>query len=341
MNNYFNTTKLMFLFLMIISTIFSLSSLSMINVWMGMEVNLISFIPIMVNSNNNFSSESMMSYFLIQALSSVNFLFSSLMVISLSQWIHSLSMNNMLIMTIMNISLLMKMGAAPFHFWFPKTISGLNWMNCLILSTWQKILPMIALSYCFLSPLLLTSAMMSASIGAIMGLAQTSLQMIMAYSSINHISWMLMALIFNLNTWFTYMMIYSMLNFTLMFMFKIMNMYKLNQIYSNKSLNLISYFIMFNLLSLSGLPPFLGFLPKWLLINLMVENNLYMTNMVLILMSLINLYFYIRITYSYFLLNFFEIKFYQVQFNHINLISMLTILSILGLLICPLTPILT
>nr|UJG45254.1 NADH dehydrogenase subunit 2 [Nemotaulius punctatolineatus] len=335
-NNYFNSTKILFLSLMMISTIFSISSLSMINIWMGMEVNLISFIPIMINKNNNFSSESMMSYFLIQSISSANFLFSSLMIISITNWFNFNYFKSMIILLMMNISLLMKLGAAPFHFWFPKTMKGLNWMNCFILSTWQKILPMITLSYCFISKLLMLIASMSVIIGSIMGLMQTSLQMILTYSSISHIGWMLMSLMLKLNIWLIYLIVYSFLNYILMSFFKIMNMYTLNQIYSNKNSNLIKYFIMLNLLSLSGLPPLLGFMPKWLVINLMINNNFILITFILIMMSLINMYFYIRITYTYFMLNFFENKFYSTQFNQLNLILIFTFISISGLLIIPL-----
>nr|UPX88454.1 NADH dehydrogenase subunit 2 [Glyphotaelius pellucidus] len=335
-NNYFNSTKILFLSLMMISTIFSISSLSMINIWMGMEINLISFIPIMINKNNNFSSESMMSYFLIQSISSANFLFSSLLIISFMKWFNLTSFKSMIILFMMNISLLMKLGAAPFHFWFPKTMKGLNWMNCFILSTWQKILPMITLSYCFISKLLMLIASISVIIGSIMGLMQTSLQMILTYSSISHIGWMLMSLMLKLNVWLIYLMIYSFINYILMSFFKIMNMYTLNQIYSNKNSNLIKYFIMFNLLSLSGLPPLLGFMPKWLVINLMINNNLILITLILVMMSLINMYFYIRITYTYFMLNFFENKFYSTQFNQLNLILIFTFISIMGLMLIPL-----
>nr|QOY24534.1 NADH dehydrogenase subunit 2 [Anabolia furcata] len=336
MYNNFNSTKILFLSLMMISTIFSISSMSMINIWMGMEVNLISFIPIMINKNNNFSSESMMSYFLIQSISSANFLFSSLLVISLTKWFNLMLFKTLIIIFMMNISLMMKLGAAPFHFWFPKTMKGLNWMNCFILSTWQKILPMITLSYCFMKNLLMLIAVISVIIGSIMGLMQTSLQMIMTYSSISHIGWMLMSLMLKLNVWSIYLIIYSFINYILMYFFKIMNMYTLNQMYSNKNSNLIKYFIMINLLSLSGLPPLLGFLPKWMVINLMINNNLILITFILIMMSLINMYFYLRITYTYFMLNFFENKFYSTQFNQMNLILIFTFMSITGLMLIPL-----
>nr|UOU85084.1 NADH dehydrogenase subunit 2 [Anabolia nervosa] len=336
MYNNFNSTKILFLSLMMVSTIFSISSMSMINIWMGMEVNLISFIPIMINKNNNFSSESMMSYFLIQSISSANFLFSSLLIISLSKWFNLILFKSLIIIFMMNISLMMKLGAAPFHFWFPKTMKGLNWMNCFILSTWQKILPMITLSYCFMKNLLMLVATISVIIGSIMGLMQTSLQMIMTYSSISHIGWMLMSLMLKLNVWSIYLIIYSFINYILMYFFKIMNMYTLNQMYSNKNSNLIKYFIMINLLSLSGLPPLLGFLPKWMVINLMINNSLILITFIMIMMSLINMYFYLRITYTYFMLNFLENKFYSTQFNQMNLILIFTFTSITGLMLIPL-----
>lgn len=303
---------------------------------MGIEVNLISFIPIIINKNNNFSSERIISYFLIQSISSANFLFRSLLIISLTKWFNLIAIKNIIILFIINISLLIKLGAAPFHFWFPKTIKGLNWINCFILRTWQKILPIITLSYCFISKLLILIASIRVIIGRIMGLIQTSLQIILTYSSISHIGWILISLILKLNIWLIYLIIYSFLNYILISFFKILNIYTLNQIYSNKNSNFIKYFIIFNLLSLRGLPPLLGFIPKWLVINLIINRNLILITFILIMMSLINIYFYIRITYTYFILNFFENKFYSTQFNQLNLILIFTFISIIGLLLIPL-----
>jgi NADH-ubiquinone oxidoreductase chain 2 len=43
---------------------------------MGLEINLLSFIPLSIKSNNLFSSEASLKYFLTQALASRTLLFS-------------------------------------------------------------------------------------------------------------------------------------------------------------------------------------------------------------------------------------------------------------------------
>nr|YP_009000477.1 NADH dehydrogenase subunit 2 [Eubasilissa regina]AHF21718.1 NADH dehydrogenase subunit 2 [Eubasilissa regina] len=332
MSTNYNYTKLMFFTTMMMSSLFSVSSLSFINMWMGMEVNLISFIPLMINNSNSLSSESMMKYFLIQSLSSANFLLSSIILISMNKWFAHFNWMNFFIFFIMNISLLMKMGAAPFHFWFPKTMKGLSWMNCLILSTWQKIIPMIILSYCYLTMVLTFFIILSVILGSLMGFNQTSLQMILAYSSISHIGWMLVTMMINMNMWLLYFLTYSFLTSILMMMFNFMKIFHLIQIFSSKPSTYINYFIFLNLLSLGGLPPFLGFLPKWLTINFLILNKFYFMNFILIISSLINLFFYLRIMYSFLMMNYYEIKFNKIILNKINLMIIMSFMSLFGLI---------
>nr|UJG45423.1 NADH dehydrogenase subunit 2 [Agrypnia pagetana] len=332
LTNY-NYTKILFFTTMMMSSLFSISSISFINMWMGMEINLISFIPLMLNNNNSLSSESMMKYFLVQSISSANFLLSSIIIIYMNKWFNFINSSNFMIFLIMNISLLMKMGAAPLHFWFPKVMKGLSWMNCLILISWQKIIPMIILSYCYLLMINYLFIISSVIIGSIMGFNQTSLQLILAYSSINHIGWMLSTLMINLNMWIIYFCIYSFINSILMIIFNSMKIFHLIQIFSSKSPLYINMFILLNLLSLGGLPPFLGFLPKWLTINFMIFNKFYFMNSILILSSLINLFFYLRILYSFLMMNYFEIKFNKISLSKINLIIMMSFISLFGLIL--------
>nr|AJR19253.1 NADH dehydrogenase subunit 2 [Thremma gallicum] len=338
----YNFTNILFLNMMFFSTIFSISSLSMINMWMGMEVNLISFIPLMINFNNKLSSESIMSYFVIQSLSSANFLFGVIFLILFNKWYMNnfIVFNNLLIFLMINISLLMKMGAAPFHFWFPKVMKGLNWQNCFILSTWQKIIPMITLSNCFLNKMMMISIILSAMIGSMMGLNQTSLMLLMSYSSISHISWMLCSLMIKLNLWTIYFSVYSFINFILMMTFNYLKLYQINQIYSNKSMNImINYSIFMNLISLGGLPPFLGFMPKWLMINFLIINKFYMITLILMMSSLMNLFFYLKISYSFFMMNFFEIKHNKIFMSNNFIILLFSFFSMFGLILINFIPI--
>nr|YP_010708596.1 NADH dehydrogenase subunit 2 [Silvatares holzenthali]WCR50256.1 NADH dehydrogenase subunit 2 [Silvatares holzenthali] len=330
---YFNSMKYFFILLMISSTIFSISSFSFMNMWIGMEINLMSFIPLLISKKVNSNSENMMNYFLIQSISSANFLFSSILILIFSKWFfQNFFYMNTLIFFIMNISLLMKMGAAPFHFWFPMIMNKISWLNCLILSTWMKIIPMIIISYCFLNFILYLSIIMSAMIGSIMGLNQTSLKLIISYSSINHIAWMLANIMFNMNIWLIYFITYTIINFILILTLNLMKINFLKQIYMKTSNNLLNYFIFLNFLNLGGLPPFLGFLPKWLTINCMIANNMTILLMLMIFFSLVSLFFYMRITYSFLLMNFFEMKFYSHNFNKMNLLLLLNFFSLTSLM---------
>jgi NADH:ubiquinone oxidoreductase subunit 2 (subunit N) len=71
----------------------------------------LSFIPLISNSKNLFSSEASLKYFLIQSIASINFLFIILTKIIFS----NLEINNT-IAILLNSTLLIKIGSAPFHF---------------------------------------------------------------------------------------------------------------------------------------------------------------------------------------------------------------------------------
>nr|YP_010569040.1 NADH dehydrogenase subunit 2 [Fannia canicularis]UEV87282.1 NADH dehydrogenase subunit 2 [Fannia canicularis]UZC78828.1 NADH dehydrogenase subunit 2 [Fannia canicularis] len=296
-----NSSKIMFLSILMMGTLISISANSWMSAWMGLEINLLAFIPLM-SDNKLMSTEASLKYFLTQALASSVFLFSVILFMLNSNKMSSFVMEMMIFS-----SLLLKSGSAPFHFWFPNVMEGLSWMNALILMTWQKIAPLMLISYIIFKPLIIMSIMLSSLIGALGGLNQTSLRKLMAYSSINHLGWMLAAMYNSNNLWFTYFIFYSFLTFSMIFMFNMFKISHINQLfsmffYSKK----MKFFLFFNLLSLGGLPPFLGFFPKWLIIEMLTMNNQLLLLTFMMMMTLITLYFYIRLCYSAFMLNYYE-----------------------------------
>jgi NADH-ubiquinone oxidoreductase chain 2 len=62
------------------------------------------------------------------------------------------------------------------------------------------------------------------------------------------------------------------------------------------------YMIFTSLLSLGGLPPFLGFLPKWIVIQAIITNNTTTLATIVVVTSLITLYYYLKISYSSFII---------------------------------------
>nr|QRV62536.1 NADH dehydrogenase subunit 2 [Hydroporus sp. IBE<ESP> AV45] len=329
--------KIMFISMLFLGTIITISSYSWLGVWMGLEINLLSFIPLINMKNNQYSSESSIKYFLIQALASSILLFTIIMLISKSKMINEMFFFNKTLMMIMNSTILLKLGAAPFHFWFPEIIEGLNWINSLILMTWQKIAPMMILSYTMkINWFIYMIIIFSTFIGSIGGLNQTSLRKILAYSSINHIGWMLTSFIINEIIWIIYFLIYSFISLSIILMFNKFNIFMLNQLFMMmNNFYIIKYFMLMNLLSLGGLPPFLGFLPKWIIIQNLSQNNFLLITF-MIMMTLITLFFYMRISYSSLMINNNELNFLMImnKNNYNNmLINLLSFISIYGMIL--------
>uniref|UniRef100_Q4FCU9 NADH-ubiquinone oxidoreductase chain 2 n=1 Tax=Traulia minuta TaxID=334777 RepID=Q4FCU9_9ORTH len=300
-----NSTKLLFLSTLMMGTILSISSNSWFGVWMGLEINLLSFIPLMANNKSMMMNESSIKYFIVQAMASTMLLFSILLI----QMKYPLGWEKEIIPSMMiSSSLLLKIGAAPFHFWFPEVMGTSAWMNCLILMTWQKIAPMMILSYCIqIGVFIFFITITSIVIGAMGGLNQTSLQQLLAYSSISHIGWMMSSLLISENVWELYFTIYSMLSVILVLMFWQKNLFFINQIYSSMNTKTEIKFMMFlSLLSLGGLPPFLGFLPKWIVMQSLIENNLTILMTIMVVLTTITLYYYLRISFSALILSYTE-----------------------------------
>nr|YP_010417427.1 NADH dehydrogenase subunit 2 [Junonia evarete]ARH11386.1 NADH dehydrogenase subunit 2 [Junonia genoveva hilaris]USF17482.1 NADH dehydrogenase subunit 2 [Junonia evarete] len=326
-----NSNKMFFLFIVFFSTLISISANSWLGCWIGLEINLLSFIPLMSNPNNLLNSEASLKYFLTQSIASINFLFSILLNLFL---LKNFFTNNILSILI-NSSLLMKMGSIPFHFWFPNIMEGLSWFNCFILMTWQKISPMILLSYYMNLKFLFLIMIFNVLIGTISSFNQTSLRKLMAFSSINNLGWMLSALSISENLWMLYFLLYSLFISIMCFLFYIINIFYINQLF-NLNLNFsIKFSILINFLSLGGLPPFLGFFPKWMIINYLLYNNLFIISFIFTMSSLIMLFIYIRIIYSSFMFYSIKLKWYKIfiKNNFMIFINISSFISLLGMII--------
>nr|YP_009183765.1 NADH dehydrogenase subunit 2 [Heliothis subflexa]ALN38375.1 NADH dehydrogenase subunit 2 [Heliothis subflexa] len=326
-----NSNKMFFFFILFFSTLISISSNTWFGCWIGLEINLLSFIPLISNSNNLLASEASLKYFLTQAIASINFLFTILMKMIMMK---NFEMNNF-ILIMMNSSMLMKMGSTPFHFWFPNIIEGLTWFNSLILMTWQKITPMILLSYCFNKNFIIIIIIFNIIIGAIGGLNQTSLRKLMAFSSINNLGWMMSAIMISQTLWIFYFLLYSFMITIMCFLFHILNMYFINQLFINNMNFLIKINLLINFLSLGGLPPFIGFFPKWIIINFLINNKMYLLTLLFMMMSLIMLFYYIRIIYSAFMFNYLKMKWFKIfiKNNFFIIINFFSFISMTGMIL--------
>nr|UBN08918.1 NADH dehydrogenase subunit 2 [Panesthia sloanei] len=331
-----NSTKILFFMILIIGLLITISSNSWVGAWMGLEINLLSFIPLMINNDNIFTTEAALKYFLIQALASSSLLFiilSKSIIESMFSLINS-SLTSIIIVT----PLLMKSGAAPLHWWFPSVMEGLSWWNCFILMTVQKIAPLILISYSIkFNYFMISIIVMSILIGTIGGYNQVSLRKILTYSSINHMAWMLIAMLMGESVWILYFMIYSLLVLSVVTIVAPLQISFVNQtFFINSETKIVKLMMYTSLLSLGGLPPFLGFLPKWIIIQHMIVNWSLTMISIMVVMSLVTLYYYLRISYSSFIILSLEPNWIFMN-NESNSYSsfaiMMTTISVMGLMI--------
>nr|URX53046.1 NADH dehydrogenase subunit 2 [Glyptotermes sp. 10 AB-2022a] len=329
-----NPTKILLSATLLGGILISISSNSWLGAWTGLEINLMSFIPIMSSQENIYTTEASLKYFLVQALASSTLLFMVTMKALTDQ---TLLMNNLLSYTMMS-PLLLKMGAAPMHWWFPSVMEGLSWMNCLVMMTVQKIAPMMLISYLVKANMPTLSVILtSVVVGSLGGMNQTSLRKILTYSSINHTGWMLAAMLGGNNLWLMYFAVYSLLTSAMTYIAQSFNISFVNQAMMVKEETMTKYVLFSTLLSLGGLPPFIGFLPKWVVIQMLITNNLSLVMTAMVVMSLVTLYYYLRMCYSSFILSHDSPK-WSMKMNTkssiIKRVVVLTSTSMLGLLVC-------
>nr|YP_778668.1 NADH dehydrogenase subunit 2 [Halocaridina rubra]ABI53756.1 NADH dehydrogenase subunit 2 [Halocaridina rubra] len=311
----------LFLITLLAGLLIAVSSSSWFILWMGLELNLMSFIPLLSSSENRYPAESALKYFLIQALGSSSLLMASTLSLFMSKaWT-----------SIVLLSLLLKTGAAPFHFWLPPVMQGIDWFQCFILMTIQKIAPisMMSLILTNLSSLtLISSSILSATVGALGGLNQTLTRKILAYSSINHMGWMLAAISVNEQMWAIYFMAYSLITLSVVSIFSSKQIFHINQVLTTNIYPQTTKMMLFlSLLSLGGVPPLLGFFPKMMMIQEFMSSQLSLLWLSILLASaLLTLFFYLRVANSSLMLSSLKTK-YSLQTNLSNFILSSSLLN--------------
>nr|YP_010481499.1 NADH dehydrogenase subunit 2 [Eisenia nordenskioldi]UIX22964.1 NADH dehydrogenase subunit 2 [Eisenia nordenskioldi]UIX22977.1 NADH dehydrogenase subunit 2 [Eisenia nordenskioldi] len=276
-----------------LSTLMAISSANWILLWVAMELNLLSFIPILMQTKNHQEVEGSVKYFLAQALGSALLLISST-----SMWM-PFSSTQIYLPLLLSTSLLLKLGSVPCHFWYPSVMNSISWTSCLILSTWQKLAPISILAFLLVQKSMLfivLAAGLNALLGGIMGMNQSQMRTIMAYSSIGHIGWMLsLIVILKPTASILYFIVYSMLITPLFMAMNYFNTQHVKHFNSTSSNNIILYTLLATLLmSLGGLPPLTGFMPKLMTLIMLME-TMKLLALLLILGSVMNLFFYLSI----------------------------------------------
>nr|AAZ05476.1 NADH dehydrogenase subunit 2 [Artamus personatus] len=293
--------KLIFATSLLLGTTITISSNHWIMAWTGLEINTLAILPLISKSHHPRAIEAATKYFLVQATASALVLFSSMTnAWHTGQW-DITQLTHPTSCLIMTAAISIKLGLVPFHFWFPEVLQGTSLITGLLLSTAMKFPPMTLLYMTSqsLNPTLLTTmAILSAAMGGWMGLNQTQIRKIMAFSSISHLGWMAIIITYNPKLALLNFYLYTLMTATVFLTLNSIKVLKLSTLMTawTKAPSL-SAILLLALLSLAGLPPLTGFLPKWLIIQELTKQDMAPAAVMISLLSLLSLFFYLRLAY--------------------------------------------
>nr|AVP27622.1 NADH dehydrogenase subunit 2 [Colluricincla megarhyncha hybridus] len=293
--------KLIFSISLLFGTTITISSNHWVMAWTGLEINTLAILPLISKSHHPRAIEAATKYFLVQATASALVLFSSMTNAwytgqwDITQLTHPMSC------LILTAAISMKLGLVPFHFWFPEVLQGSSLITGLLLSTAMKFPPITLLfmtSYSLNPTLLTIMAVLSAALGGWMGLNQTQIRKIMAFSSISHLGWMSIIIVYNPKLTLLNFYLYTLMTAAVFLALNSMKTLKLSTLMTawTKAPSL-STILLLALLSLAGLPPLTGFLPKWLIIQELTKQDMAPMAVIISLLSLLSLFFYLRLAY--------------------------------------------
>nr|YP_002038865.1 NADH dehydrogenase subunit 2 [Sinonovacula constricta]ACF41617.1 NADH dehydrogenase subunit 2 [Sinonovacula constricta]AEV94322.1 NADH dehydrogenase subunit 2 [Sinonovacula constricta] len=286
----------------IVGSLIGVFASSPIGLWFAMEVNFFGAVSLF-SGKSSVETDSTMKYFMSQALGS-GLLFLGIL-LSLGSFIEvSSGVMSVLGGVFLLMGFNMKIGLFPFHFWVPSVMSGCSWVNCFVLSSWQKILPLWLVSgvgFGSLSFLLIACCVFTALVGGVGGLGQVYFRPLIGYSSLVHSGWMVLLAVTSVFSLGVYLLVYSFVLAGLLYSLSLSHSYCFQHVpglFFGGSGNSFWIWIGLYFLSLGGLPPFFGSVLKILgVFNL--SSVMPLALMVLILSSLISLFYYLNIFFNF------------------------------------------
>nr|YP_010944851.1 NADH dehydrogenase subunit 2 [Japanagallia multispina]WMC21063.1 NADH dehydrogenase subunit 2 [Japanagallia multispina] len=279
-----NFNMMMFLYMTIMGTVLSLSANNWLMIWTGLEISMLSIMP-MISNNNFLSSEASVKYFIIQSISSSMMMLGVLLLLTNSKIEYQM---------ILTSSMMLKMGIAPFHNWILEMIESVDLMTMFLILTLMKIAPLNMISYLMFKNNLFI--MLSLLVGSMFGLNQTSLRKMLCYSSIFNMSFILASIQTN-SIWLFYMIMYSMMLIMILVLLKKMKINYLNQLSLNESKMSLKMNVWLAMLSMGGMPPMIGFMLKMMIIQMMMTNKEFLMSMIMIMTSTLVMFYYLRMSF--------------------------------------------
>ena len=320
-NSIYRYEFLLFVLFATLGSFVLISSNNFLTAFIGIELQSLSlYLMAAFNTKNLQSNEAGIKYFSLGALSSGFLLFGISMVYFDNSSIQFSDINNISYFTeiglaLILISLFFKVSAAPFHIWTPDVYQGSPTIAVLFFATLPKFASLIFLfrffiemdisSYQSLIFIFKAVCISSLLIGAYGAMTQTNIKRLLAFSSINHIGFILLSILsFKLLTYgifFFYLIIYLITSFGVFSILLTLRNDKgelslisdLSGLKTHNKSKAIALLVLF--FSLAGIPPFAGFFAKFFILAATINEGYFYLSLIAVLSSVIAAFYYLTV----------------------------------------------
>jgi NADH-quinone oxidoreductase subunit N len=300
----------------------------MLVLYLGLELLSLSLYAMVAFQRDSVpATEAAMKYFVLGALASGMLLYGMSMLYGatgsldlgvIRKTIGALPPNNMILifgLIFVVVGLAFKLGAVPFHMWVPDVYHGAPTSVTLYVSSAPKIaafamfmrllvggLEGLAVSW---QPMLIIMALLSLAIGNIVAIAQTNLKRMLAYSTIAHMGFVLLAILAagpnGYGSAMFYVLVYAIMGLAAFGMIALSSRqgFEADRLDDYKGLNRrspwLAFLMLLTMFSMAGVPPTAGFYAKLLVLQALVDAGLVWLAAVAVLFSVIGAYYYLRV----------------------------------------------
>nr|UEP17961.1 NADH dehydrogenase subunit 2 [Ophiocreas oedipus] len=303
-----------YFFFLLVSMVGAFISSNWFLIWLWVELNSLCLIPILSGDSSLRCVESTIKYYVFQAFGSVTFLLGILFRYFFYSNLSVLGDYGVIPYFLVVLGLCIKAGVFPLHFWFVDVISGLKFYEGAFVAVVSKVIPiylLIILSGQSSLALYSLIGLGSVIIGSIFGLSQLQLRKILSLSSVSHLGWLIVLFPY-LVIWVSgsLFFVYVLMTLPLFWIggfYSVEHYFKVKGLWSNFS---FVFVFVVSILSLAGFPPLLGFFYKWVMLYFLVIKGNYLMVAILILLSLVSLYFYLNLVFSLVSFSWSNVKFF-------------------------------
>lgn len=306
-----------------------ISAHSLLTIFLGLELmSLPLYAMTAIRRTDSDASEAAMKYFVMGAIASSMLLYGISLVYGATGKLDLLEVANAvaanwqeqnLLLTFATVFILagigFKLAAVPFHMWVPDVYQGAPSAVTLFISTAPKIAAL-GMAFRLLTigliditaqwqQIILVMSLLSAGLGNLFAVVQTSIKRLFAYSAISHMGFALFGILAASTAGYSaalyYILVYSLMSAAAFGLIVLMSNHgmEIDSVEDLKGLNKRSPWLAFMMLivmfSMAGVPPTVGFFTKLLVLKALVDVHLTWVAVLGLMFTVIGAYYYIRI----------------------------------------------